>query len=253
MIPRLVVSLLLAGLSTSIAGWTLTSSTPLDGAPRGISVFDAQVADGDRQATLTGLVFNEKAHTLRVIDSPAPGETRLAETLAGIGAVAGVNGAYFHEDMRPVGLMVANGEQIHPFEKAKLLAGVLTVRPGKIDIVRSSRFEAGKNLREALQCGPMLLEDAAPVPGLNSERNARRTVVATDERGRWALIYLTSVTLADTANILLLPGLLGDWSPRTALNFDGGGSSGLWVNSTPVALSRPEFSHVRNYLGVFPK
>ena len=253
MIPRLAVGLLFASLSTSLAGWTLTSSDPADGAPRGLSVFEAHIADGDRQATLTGLVFNEKAHTLRVIDSPSPGQTRLAETLAGIAAIAGVNGSYFHEDMRPVGLMVANGEEIHPFEKAKLLAGVLSVRPAQIDIVRSSRFEPGKNLREALQCGPMLIEDGVPVAGLNSERNARRTVVATDGRGRWALIYLTSVTLADSANILLLPGLLGDWTPRTALNLDGGGSSGLWVNSTPVALSRPEFSNVRNYLAVFPK
>jgi len=253
MIPRLALGLLLASLPPTFAGWTLTSSDPVEGAPRGLSVFEARIADGDRQATLTGLVFNEKAHTLRVIDSPSPGETRLADTLAGKGAIAGVNGSYFHEDMRPVGLMVANGEKIHPFEKAKLLAGVLTVRPGKIDIVRSSRFESGHNLREALQCGPLLVEDAAPVAGLNSERTARRTVVATDGRGRWALIYLTSVTLADSANILLLPGLLGDWTPRTALNLDGGGSSGLWVNSSPLALSRPEFSHVRNYLAVFPR
>jgi hypothetical protein len=88
---------------------------------------------------------------------------------------------------------------------------------------------------------------------LNADRSARRTIVATDGHGRWALVYLTSVTLADAARILTTPGALGDWVPATALNLDGGSSSGLWAATAPAPVSLPEFGHVRNYIGIAPR
>jgi hypothetical protein len=253
MTVRATLLALALGVAPVCGEWTLSSSDVLATPSRGLTIREARVADGPRQATLTAILFSEKSHALRVIDSPDPGRTRMSDVFPPLGIVAGVNGGYFHDDLRPVGLVVTGGQQIHGFEKAKLLSGILTVRPGKIEIVRSSQFQSGKNLREALQCGPMLVDDGQPAIGLNAERTARRTVVTTDGRGRWALIYLTSVSLADTANILLIPGIFGDWTPVTALNLDGGGSSGLWANAEPMPISRPEFSHVRNYLGVVPK
>ena len=62
-----------------------------------------------------------------------------------------------------------------------------------------------------------------------------------------------TVTLADTARILTLPGILGDWRPATALNLDGGSSSGLWAATSPAPVSLPEFGHVRNYIGIAPR
>ena len=253
MTGRLAALVLALGIAHGHAEWTLTSSEVLATPARGLVVRESRVSNGSAQVTLTAILFSEKSHSLRVVDSPNPGQTRMAEVFAASEVVAGVNGGYFHDDLRPVGLVVSNGQQIHGFEKAKLLSGILTVRPGKTEIVRSAQFEVGKNLREALQCGPMLLEDGHAVPGLNSERLARRTVVATDSRSRWALIYLTSVSLADAARILLVPGTLGDWTPAAALNLDGGGSSGLWADASPAPISRPEFSYVRNYIGIVPK
>ena len=37
---------------------------------------------------------------------------------------------------------------------------------------------------------------------------------------------------------------------RTVLNLDGGGSTGLWANAQPQAVSVPELSKVRNYLAI---
>jgi hypothetical protein len=99
----------------------------------------------------------------------------------------------------------------------------------------------------------MLVEGEHPTAGLNQERSARRTIVATDGRGRWALIYLTSVTLADAARILTTPSALGDWVPTSALNLDGGSSSGLWAATSPAQVSLSEFGHVRNYIGIVPR
>ena len=188
-----------------------------------------------------------------MLDSNSPGQTKLESTLAEAGCVAGVNGSYFQEDFRPVGLMIADGREIQPFAKAKLLAGVLAVRGTRLEIVRSSAFTASPDVRQAVQCGPMLVEGGHPTAGLNTERSARRTIVATDGQGRWALIYLTSVPLAEAAQILTVPGVLGVWKPVTALNLDGGSSSGLWAATSPEPVSLPEFGHVRNYIGIAPR
>ena len=250
----LVTLALLASVVSSSADWKITGSPEvLKKLPGGAEVRRAELGDDGVSAQLTAVVFLSKAYSLRVLDSESPGHTKLGSALAGTGCVAGVNGSYFQEDYRPVGLMVADGREIGPFEKAKLLAGVLAVRGTRPEIVRSSKFAKSSDLRQAVQCGPMLVEGDQPTAGLNGTRSARRTVVATDGHGRWALIYLTSVTLADAARILALPGILGDWRPATALNLDGGSSSGLWAAASPEPISLPEFGHVRNYIGITPR
>ncbi len=74
------------------------------------------------------------------------------------GAVAGSNGGYFHKDFTPLGLAVSRGETIHRFERAKLLSGVLAVRHGRMELVRSGKFKSGSDVQEALQAGPWLVE-----------------------------------------------------------------------------------------------
>jgi len=61
---------------------------------------------------------------------------------------------------------------------------------------------------------------------------------------------LCSVTLADAAEILALPKILGSWAPSTALNLDGGSSSTLWARDI---ISLPEIKRVRNFLEVVPR
>lgn len=253
--PRVLPTALLAlaGLALPAHAWDLASGEVLATQPEGLVVREARLTSGNQTVNVTSLVFSEKSHALRVLDSPSPGSTKLASLLPSLNLAAGINGGYFHSDMRPVGLVVAGGERVHPFEKAKLLSGIVWVREGRPEIVRSSRYTPDARLSEALQAGPVLVENGESVPGLNTERRARRTVVATDGKGRWALSYMTSTTLAEAARILLTPGVFGEWTPRMALNLDGGGSSGLWAAATPAPVSRPEFSYVRNYLVVVPR
>lgn len=203
-------------------------------------------------ARLTAILFHDKNHTLRVIDSPAPGNATLENTLRRENAIAGINGGYFHSDHSPVGLAIADGKTLAPFKQAKLLSGIIGVTPkGAITIIRSSAYNASPpSFTQALQCGPMLVQNATPVPGLESTRIARRTAIATAPAHRCALIRLTSVTLADAAKILSLPGIFGDWTPQTALNLDGGSSTALWAAET---VSLPEISRVRNFLALFPR
>lgn len=249
---RILLLALVSSLSVS-SGWEVTEGAVAGTLPKGGVVFQTQLSERGRTARVTAILFPARSYSLRVVDSPAPGSTKLAAELEAAGCVAGVNGGYFQPDFRPVGLEIADGREIHGPETAKLLAGVLSVRGGTIEITRSARFRSSGDLRQAIQCGPMLVENGKPTAGLNAERPARRTVVATDGHGQWALLYITSVTLADTARILTTPGVLRGWTPATALNLDGGSSSGLWAASSPATVSLPEFGHVRNYIGIAPR
>jgi uncharacterized protein YigE (DUF2233 family) len=245
---------LLLAVFPARADWHTTSSKILGSPQPGISVVESQCSNsdqGEQVARVVSVSFDERKHTLRVIDSPSPGEASLASVMKDGGFVAGVNGGYFHQDLRPVGLVIADGKMLHPFERAKLLSGFVAVsKKGEISIQRSGKFNTKTTYQQALQCGPMLIENAAPVLGLESKRLARRTAIATGPSGRRALIYISSVTLSDAARILALPGIFGDWKPETALNLDGGTSSGLWAADI---VSLPEIKLVRNFIGVVPK
>ena len=234
------------------ADWKINSTKPLGSPAPGVEVIETECSSGNKTARLTAILFSEKTHTLRAIDSPAPGNATLENTLRRENAIAGVNGGYFQPDFRPVGLAMIDGKTLTPFKQAKLLSGIIGVTPkGAISIIRSSAYAAQKPaFTQALQCGPMLVQNGEPVPGLESTRIARRTAVATSPNHRCALIRLTSTTLADTAKILVLPGILGDWTPQTALNLDGGFSTGLWAAET---ISLPEIKRVRNFLALFPR
>lgn len=249
----LPLALLMASLLTCSADWRVIGKEEMGPLPRGATVRQIELDHSGVTARLTAILFSSKSYALRVVDSTSPGQTKLASSLSESGCIAGVNGGYFQEDFRPVGLVIVDGKEIHPLENAKLLAGVVSWNGSRVEIVRSSKFTRSADIRQAIQCGPMLVEGGHPTTGLNSERTARRTIVATDGHGQWALIYLTSVTLADAARILTTPGALGDWTPSTALNLDGGSSSGLWAATSPEPVSLAEFGHVRNYIGIVPR
>ena len=245
------VAALLAFCGTTRADWEILSTQILGTPADGVEVLETQLKrqNPDGHARLVAIVFNTRSHTIRVVDSPKPGETRLANLLESRQAIAGVNGGYFEPDFTPVGLVISEGKTRQKFKKAKILSGIVATSPkGTLSIFRSARFDPNPGAyREAIQCGPMLVENSTPVPGLNTEKIARRTAVATGPANQAALIYLTSVTLADAAEILSLPKIFGSWKPTLALNLDGGSSSSLWARNT---ISLPEIKRVRNFIEV---
>ncbi len=148
---------------------------------------------------------------------------------------------------------------MHPAQRARLLSGALLVASNHIELrrVTDSPLPA-KNVRQAVQCGPFLVEDRKPVTGLNGARAARRTAVFTDGGGRWGLVVCTAVTLEEFGAILADPALLpGGLKISRALNLDGGGSTALWVRSAPGKGGEPfsmaERGYVRDFVGIVPR
>lgn len=216
--------------------------------PAGVEFFEREVTAGEKTGRVTGVIFRAANVRMGVVDNP--NEQSLGAAMRAAGAIAGVNGGYFHPDRTPLGLVIADGNKLHAFERAKLLSGIFVVTKGRPRIVRAAQFTPSAADSDALQAGPFLVEKGLPVPGLNAARPARRTVVATDGKGRWALLMVLSATLAETAALLSAPGEWPDFPIAQALNLDGGSSTGLWVNTAPKAFYSREFGTVRNFLAV---
>jgi hypothetical protein len=149
-------------------------------------------------------------------------------------------------------LVVRQGVEIHPLERARLLSGILSVTPTTITLQRPTAFKASPALREALQAGPFLVERGKPIVGLEATKSAARTVVIQDARGRSGFLICKSTTLAGMAEMLATAPIFPEGKIVRAMNLDGGSSTALWVRGTPPFYAH-EWKSVRNYLAIVPR
>ena len=227
------------------AEWTFSNRETLE-ASAGLGFFRCVATDGSRRVDLHVVTFFAKAHTFAVMDNP-DGAYNLASAAAKRGALAAVNGGYFHPDRTPLGLAVRQGVTIHPLERAKLLSGLVVVKQDRIALLRTSEFRASAEVREALQAGPFLVDAGKAVAGLNDTRGAARTVIFAGDAGIFGVLICTSATLAEAGRIL---AQLPAGKITRALNLDGGSSTALWVKREPLPFYSREWKGVRNYLAI---
>lgn len=249
--------LFLLGLPFAARGGAPEASGPatvLGPLPAGASAWERTVRVDGRDVQVRGVSFSSRESTLVVLDNPPADRKSLPDALAAAGASAGCNGGYFHPDFTPLGLVVSQSQPVHAFERAKLLSGIISARKGGLFLTRAGDFRPGADVRDALQAGPWLVEQGVPVSGLNAERLARRTIVATNGGGRWALIVISPVSLAQAARLLTVNDLPGGWTITDALNLDGGSSTALFAGPRGHPLiDIPSYGPVRNYLAIVPR
>jgi hypothetical protein len=216
----------------------------------------AERASDGSSVTARLVFFTSPAYRLEVIDlghGATPAHPSMEAAFRANDCVAGANGGFFHPDWRPLGLVIAGGRRINRFETSKLLSGVLYSDARGTHIERRSRFRDHAGIEALLQTGPYLVEHRRAVRGLSRAKPRRRTFIATDWRGHWALgVTTTRLTLAELAEVLTSPGTLTPWPVDRALNLDGGSSSGFFFDRGPEAAPvrfNPR-KRVRNLLGV---
>ena len=242
---------LFAMLAPLRAEWIFESAERL-AAPAGLDFARRAATDGNGRVELHLVRFHGKTHTFAVMDNP-DGAFDLGSASAKRGALAAVNGGYFHPDRTPLGLVVRQGATIHALERAKLLSGIVVVKKDRIALLRTGEFRASAEVREALQAGPFLVDGGKAVAGLNDTRGAARTVVFADDAGNFGVLICQSATLAETGRILATPGVLPAGKITRALNLDGGSSTALWVKREPLPFYAREWKGVRNYLAIIPR
>jgi uncharacterized protein YigE (DUF2233 family) len=243
-------AILLVFAQVAMGAWRAEEITSLPASSK-VTFQRIETTNGERHVRMHAVTFSGQDCTLAVMDDPE-GAYDLASAARKRGALAAANGGYFHPDRTPLGLRVRQGREIHPYERAKLLSGLVTVSGARISLLRTGEFMRTGALREAVQAGPFLVDRSRPVSGLNSTRQAARTVIVAGPHERFGLVIVDRATLAETAAILSTPSMLGSWNVTRALNLDGGSSTGLWV-AGDEPFYQPEGRDVRDFVAIVPR
>lgn len=206
------------------------------------------------------LWFDGRTHTFRVVDNgpgPQPRYRDLASAMREHGAVAGINGGFFHPDFSPSGLMVAGGEATGRFGTGGLLSGVLlsSGRGNPYVLRRGEYAESTYRPADLIQTGPFLVDQGRTVAGLSPQNSRRRSFVVHDGE-RWFGIGISDpFTLAELGEILAAPAFASYRQIHRALNLDGGSSCGFYADPA-LGLDAPRvepLKTVRNFVGVVGK
>jgi hypothetical protein len=165
-------------------------------------------------------------------------------------AVAFVNANFFDPQGNILGMLIADGVMYGQSLVSR--GGTFLVLNGQPRL-RSNIYEpyAGEPYEQAVQAFPMLLLSGQKVYNpARQEPVSRRTVVAQDQQGRVLLMVTPLFGLSLEALSAYLPTT--DMQVVDALNLDGGGSTMLYVNSSPpVRLS--SFDPVPAVLAVYSR
>jgi len=148
------------------------------------------------------------------------------------GAVFGINANFFDEEGKPLGLVVSDRtmhKQIHG--GGKVLTGVFQVTRDSVSILRRSDFQSA-NVVDAVQAGPRLLLEGNKISGLNETPSySRRAGVCITKDKEVIFFCLDSgffgITFEELQNFLTRE----DVGCVDALNFDGGGSAQMYLDS----------------------
>lgn len=134
-----------------------------------------------------------------------------------------MNGSFFTETYEPTGYFAVDGSVISNSSYTEGNIGTVAISQGKLRLIGSVQNVSEGT--DAFQSFPLLLSEGLPTIDADSEKIARRTILAQNEQGQTFVILFDAspVTLHDAAQVLLSLGLELDW----ALNLDGGPSSGI--------------------------
>jgi uncharacterized protein YigE (DUF2233 family) len=213
-----------------------------------VSAAELLLTDGTTEAEVQIVYFSPHDVRFQVIPNPEGSIEDVRSAVGGVTGIAGINGGYFEADLSPLGLLVSNGHMIHPIRKANLLSGIFLVKEGRPQIVRARELSSVKGIEQAIQCGPFLVENGQPVPGLNTQRVAARTFVFFCGPSCWGFGICRSVTLAAMGEILAEAKWIRDNRIIQALNLDGGSSTTLYAKLDKNEIYSEGRSVVGNYL-----
>jgi exopolysaccharide biosynthesis protein len=227
---RLLFIVLLGPLCAH-AHWTAIQREDSNATRGKVKVSKLAVSDGFHDAELSFVYFGAADVRLEVVSSLEREFPGLTDVVRSSGAIAGVNGGYFDEGLRPIGLLISNGRVVRGLQKVPLLSGVFYVKADQPFLVRAPHFPGTKGVQEAIQCGPFLVDAGSPVSGLDDSRTAARTFIFRSSASIWGFGICRSVTLAEMAQIFVDVAVVPGHHINRALNFDGGYSTAFYVQT----------------------
>jgi Phosphodiester glycosidase len=247
---RRILVLTLLGLGPAIADEHNSSPT--------IGLQELLVDSSGRGLRVSLAIFASKDFVVRVIDNLAEGDqpkfTNLADAMKACRCVAGCNGGFFERHpFSSVGLMISDGQRFGRFDPASWMKGLVVVRGGRATLESAESFQDSPGITELIQTGPWLVQAGRSESDSSRTQLARRTFICHNGHGLWAIGASDPCTLHELAKLLKGPEISAVLEVQSALNFDGGPSTGLWVEGSSDNFYLPERWPVRNYLGIAPR
>jgi len=248
-LKRIVVLIGTLGLGLAIGvlvlpdqGAVVLGPTTVDRAD-GLVVLRGTVFRGSRDAgTLVALYADLEVWTPTIVENEGQPLSELEPRAAAV-----VNGSFFTPEDHPTGLLISEGRRIYPFvpKGGAAGSGVLTVSEQRVTLHPRKGYETS-SVPFAIQAGPRILEPTGDrgIRGDDGSR-ANRTAIGASVEGRLAIAVVHAregghglgLTLFELQNVL---ELIGERHPelawKSALNLDGGASTGLWVSTPAVRL-----------------
>ena len=248
----------------------LLGASVLLGAPGRADALEFRAIAGDglgylalpRQGTVYHLVRIDLArHPVRIADARREG--RRAATVDQLGREAGalvaVNGTFFDENYRPLGLVVSGAHELNPLRIVSWWAA-LVVRehgPRRAEILTTAQLEAlppeeRTGFAAALQSGPRTVSGRAPLK--LKEQSASRTAACVLDATHLLLVATEGSPVESNALAAFMAAApaQGGLDCDAGLMFDGGPSTQLWIQAPGLELNLRGGWGVPNALVVLP-
>lgn len=163
-------------------------------------------------------------------------ERDLRSSLSESGARIVVNGGFWDRDNEPEGLAISGGREITPFDP-ELGGGVLAIRNGRAELLDAEAFALPSGVDFAVQCKPRLVVGGANNIRRDDGRRAQRTALCIRDEGRTLdLVLAVSAVREEGPSLYELALALLEHGCESALNLDGGPSSGAaWREGDRIA------------------
>jgi hypothetical protein len=212
---------------------------------------------GPAELEISLVFFNQKQTKAGVVAQTAARRFEaktLAQLADGEGAVAACNGGYFTPTFGPDGLEIAQGLRTGAWRKDLPFGGVLFVKDSVLSLESDRKFQLDESVTQLVQCCPMLVMAGKALRGIGGADLVARTFVATDGADGWLIGYSARAALEVLGDSLVAPEVVREFRVQSAMNLDGGPSSGLWWKPrTGAAQGIRETTRVRNVIVVLPK
>jgi uncharacterized protein YigE (DUF2233 family) len=169
---------------------------------------------------------------VRFVVGYAPDAPRaLTEWAGGAGALAAINGGFFDESGQAVALLVHGGQRVGESYAGR--GGMFGVTPeGHVWLrgLADAPYDPAEPVAEAIQGWPLLVRPGGEAAyDYEDGERSRRSAVALDAAGR--VLLIAAPTSAFTLRELAAWLAASDLGVDSAVNLDGGSSTGLLVRS----------------------
>lgn len=173
--------------------------------------------------------------------------------------IIGINGGFYEPDFTPVGLFIYKGKKIKPLIHNSLLKSCVVINSNN-KIQLETNLIACNQSTNAMQTGPLLIENGKINNKLEEIKNKseyiknffglhKRTALAITNDNQIILLTSSQLTLIDLAFFLQNnPDAFGTSQIMTAVNLDGGSSTGMYIRFPDEPFYFHELKHVKTFI-----